>query len=257
MWQGALGLKPGHGQGCHSGHQNVCSRSQSSAPFVCPGGGGAERRCPAQGLPGALLQLMKVTRSSRGAAGQNWPLPSQTPPPGTHLRPCKRDSLPPGGGVTPREAMGVPAGGHRGAWEARGGARGLWKGYQETRSCSGLEAARKQSHAVTGHLGSSYEVMGRAKAPAGGGSATPVRQERGSAPPRVLASSRHTDDGVILFPSCSLTGPERPCPMLVSGKLCAEKGWGLCSLGWCQAPWISSLRSHVTQALCPPISPAV
>lgn len=86
-----------------------------------------------------------------------------------------------GGGVTPREAMGVPAGGHRGAWEARGGARGLWKGYQETRSCSGLEAARKQSHAVTGHLGSSYEVMGRAKAPAGGGSATPVRQERGSA----------------------------------------------------------------------------
>lgn len=91
---------------------------------------------------------------------------------------------------------------------------------------------------MPGNLVFLYKVRGslsRAKAIAGGGTTAPVRQERGSL--LILRSSQssrfvqaHADDGMTLLPSCSVTGPERPCLMLVSRKLCAEKGGGLCRL---------------------------
>ena len=56
---------------------------------------------------------------------------------------------------------------------------------------------------------------------AGGGSTAPVLQERGAL--LILRSAQsspfvqaHAGSGVTLLPSCSITGPERPCLMLVS-----------------------------------------
>ena len=89
---------------------------------------------------------------------------------------------------------------------------------------------------MPGNLVFLYKARGslsRAKAIAGGGTTAPVRQKRGSLLIlRSAQSSRfvqaHADDSVTLLPSCSVTSPERPCLMLVSRKLCAEKEGGLC-----------------------------
>ena len=91
---------------------------------------------------------------------------------------------------------------------------------------------------MPGNLVFLYKARGslsRAKAIAGGGTTAPVRQKRGSL--LILRSAQsscfvqaHADDSVTLLPSCSVTSPERPCLMLVSRKLCAEKEGGLCRL---------------------------
>lgn len=127
-------------------------------PSLSALGRGAECQCLARGLPGASLQLMKVTRSSRGAAGQNWPLSPQPAhtcrrASGTH---CSQ------GDRTPEAPWGSQQEGTEGLGKPSGGEEPLER-VLGTRSCSGLEAVGKRSHVMTGNLVFLYQVRGGAE----------------------------------------------------------------------------------------------
>lgn len=99
------------------------------------------------GAPGSILQLMKITRSSRREAGQNWPLPSRTPQPGRRASGayCNQGDCTPeapwGSQQEGTEGLGKPELG-RGALEK--GTRDpilLWAGGgQETEPCYAWES---------------------------------------------------------------------------------------------------------------------
>ena len=132
-------------------------------PLCLPWGGGAECQCLARGLPGASLQLMKVTRSSRGAAGQNWPLSPQPDATTWHTPAVVQVGLTATRGIAPQRHRGGPSRRAQRGLGSQVGARSLWKGYRGTRSSSGLEAVGKWSHVMTGNLVFLYKVRGGAE----------------------------------------------------------------------------------------------
>lgn len=100
-------------------------------PSLSALGRGAECQCLARGLPGASLQLMKVTRSSRGAAGQNWPLSPQPDATSWHTPAVVQVGLTATRGITPQRHRGGPSRRAQRGLGSQVGARSLWKGYWE------------------------------------------------------------------------------------------------------------------------------
>ena len=116
-------------------------------PLCLPWGWDAECQCLAQGLLGASLQLTKITRSSHGAAGQNWPLPSRTPQPGrrTSGAYCNQGDRTPeapwGSQQEGTEGLGKPERGRGALGKGTGDPILLWAGGgQETEPCYAWES---------------------------------------------------------------------------------------------------------------------